>query len=67
MEQSWLYWLVILDKFITYMKSRNGACEQICDCKESDTLLGEFIKGILKLQNCGINKHLEEFTPLHNI
>jgi hypothetical protein len=49
------------------VKFRNAACEQICDCKESDTPFGEFIKGILKLQNCGINKHLEEFIPLDNI
>jgi hypothetical protein len=49
------------------VKFRNAACEQICDCKEFDTPFGEFIKDILKLQNCVINKHLEEFIPLDNI
>jgi hypothetical protein len=48
------------------MRFRNAACEQICDCKQSDTPFGEFTKDILKLQNCGINKHLEEFIPLDN-
>ena len=31
------------------VKFRNVACEQTCDCKESDTSFGEFIKDILKL------------------
>jgi hypothetical protein len=45
---------------------RNAACEQISDCKESNNPFGEYIKDILKSQNCGINKNLEEFIQLDN-
>jgi hypothetical protein len=49
------------------VRFRNAACESTCDCKQSDNPFGEFTKRNMKLQNCGINKHLEEFIPLDNI
>jgi hypothetical protein len=33
------------------MRFRNAACEQTCDCKQSDNPFGEFTKGNMELQN----------------